>query len=393
MPAAVEPVRGFALADFDGPDQPPDNPTIDQTTGKVIDPPPAPERTETPAAPEPGTADEPEKKDEPETPERPEGEATDEDDDSPTSLNEAMDEQAKSGTAEEKARIAAEKKKADEASEEKAKSEVEKSAEAKERDADLKVELGAHVRASTRKLITEFQSKAAAARDKEEAAQARAEAAEAKARELEEKTKTAEPPKELLDEVKTLRERVRELDISKDPVLEQKYDRRIETNNKSIVEVLKAQGYDTVRVDLGDGKFETKPNPNAIPELIKSGLTLKNLSPLIKKLEDGGLIEEAETIRESLRENGRMAREKQAEIDSWKGDYQKRQQVREQETKQQAEKRQAEFRQQTDFQLNADTEALAKRLGTPSRTRSARVSGTPGRSSRMSERMLSTSNQ
>lgn len=359
MPAVAEPVRGFALSDFDGPGQPADNPTIDQSTGKIIDPPPAPERT----APEPEPAPEPEKA-EPEAPERPENEPTDkkpeDEDESPTSINDALDEQERAGSDEAKAKAAADKKAAEEAAVEKAKAEAAKPAEAKERDADLKPELGPHVRPSTRKIITEMQAKASAARDKEEAAIARAEAAEAKARELEEKVKTAPPPTELVEENKRLLERVRELDITKDPVLEQKYDRKIEANNKSIVDVLKGQAYDTIQIKKEDGSVETKPAPERLNELVKSGLTMRNLAPLIKKLEEVGALEDAEALREALRDNHRLSKERQAEIETWKGDYTKRQQTREQETKQQTEKRQAEYRQQTDLQLNAEIDDLAK---------------------------------
>lgn len=358
MPAAAEPVRGFSLADFDGPGQPADVATIDPKTGVVIAPAapePRPEPEPTPTA-EPAPVPE---REEPETPERPENEPTDKvvDDEAPQSLNEAMDEQARSGTDAAKEKAAAAKKAADDAAVEKAKADGAKpTTEAKERDADLKVELGAHVRPSTRKIITDFQAKATAARDKEEAAVARAEAAEAKARELEEKAKTVEPPKELVEENKRLLERVRELDITKDPALEAKYDRRITANQTSIVDVLKAQGFGTIRKEDGT----SVDNPKAIAELLKSGLTYETLHPLIQKLKEGGLHADARKIERLIDQNESLSEERQAEIESWKGDYEKRQQSRQQETKQQQEKRQAEFRQQTDLQLNAAIDELAK---------------------------------
>lgn len=355
MPAAVEPVRGFALSDFDGPGQPADNPTIDTTTGKVIDPPPAPARTEPLPEPSPTPEEKPE-----DTPERPEKEPTDktkdDEDEGPSSFNEALDEQERAGSDEAKAKAAADKKAADDAAAEKAKAAAEKPAEATERDADLKVELGAHVRPSTRKIITEFQAKATAARDKEEQAIARAAAAEAKAAELEAKSKTVEPPKDLVEELKSLRERVRELDITKDPALEAKYDKRITSNQTSIVEVLKSEGFGKVQKEDGS----SIDNPKAIADLMKSGLSYETLHPLIEKLKGAGLHASARKIERLLDQNDSLAEERQAEIESWKGDYQKRQQTREQETKAQQEKRQSEFRQQTDLQLNAEIDELAK---------------------------------
>lgn len=358
MPAALEPVRGFSLADFDGPGQPADVATIDPKTGVVIapaapDPKQEPEPTPTP---EPAPAPE---KEEPETPERPENEATDKvvDDEAPQSLNEAMDEQAKSGTDAAKEKAAAAKKAAEDAAAEKAKAEGgEKPAEAKERDKDLQVELGAHVRPSTRKIITKFQSEVTAARDREEAAIARAEAAEAKAREFEEKAKTVEPPKELVEENKRLREQVRELDITKDPEIAEKYDKRIASNQTTIIDVLKGQDYGKIRKE--DGTLVD--NPSVIAKLLKDGLTYENLHPLVEKLKAGGEYADARKIERMIDQNETLAEEKQKVIESWKGDFDKRQQFKQQETKQQQEKRQAEFRQQTDLQLNAALDELAK---------------------------------
>lgn len=342
MPATAEPVRGFSLADFDGPNQPADNQPLYQQTGKPAE-----------TTPEPAPAAPPAEPDKDKTEPEPKDAGTEDQDEGPVSLSEAMDDEAKTRGDEEKA-AAEEAKKTAEAEAEKPKVEAEKPAP--DRDADLNPEIGPHVRPSTRKIITEMQAKAKAARDKEEAAIARAEAAEAKAREAEEKGKSVEPPKEMVEKIKMLEERVRELDISKDPALEAKYDRKISANQTVIVDLLKAQGFGMVADK--DGKFVE--NPKAIADLVKSGLTMKALYPLTKKLREADLVDEADAIEEAVRENNRLARDKQAEIESWKGDYTKRQQAKEAETKQHQERRQAEFRTQTDSQLNAQLDELAK---------------------------------
>lgn len=330
-------------------------------------PPPTPEKeTSTPEPDAPETAA-PETPEEPETPERPANEPTDKapdkkgDDEPARTLQNAMDAQpdADKKAAQEATAAAEDQKKADEeaaaAEAAKAAGEPEKP-NTDERDADLKVEWGPHTHANTRKKFEATAAKTRAARDERDAVIAEREALRKERDELAEKAKAVEPPKELVEEVKTLRERVRELDISKDPIIEAKYDKKIAANNDRIIDVLKSQGFGLSK--KADGT--TIENPKAISDLQKAGLTLKNLNQYIVELEKADLIEEADAIREAVRENNRIARDKTLEIESWKGDYSKRQQAREQETKAQQEKRESEFRQQTDSQLNAEIEELAK---------------------------------
>lgn len=281
-------------------------------------------------------------------------------DDAPQSMENAMRDAPDVGR-KDKDRAAAEQKEKDDAEAEKAKQTDAGStaAQTSERDADLKHEMAAHTHPKTRKIITDFQSKAKAARDERDAIIAEREALKKERDDLTTKLKSAPLPKEVEDEVKTLRERVRELDISKDPILEQKYDRKITANNTAIIDVLKAQGFGTTKLEK-DGKTEYIDNPKAVTELQKSGLTLKNLQPYIKGLEDAGLIDEAEQIRDAVRENVRIARDKSLEIEAWKADHGTRQQVRAQETKQQQDSRQQAFTQQTDLQYRNELAALEK---------------------------------
>jgi len=301
---------------------------------------------------------------------KPAADASGDDDEVPAhgSLSDALrqsPEDAKAADAEKKA--AADKKTADEAAA-KALSETNpaKAAEdsaaksaSEQRDSDLKTDTAAHTSPKTRKIITDFQAKTKAARDERDRAAAEVTALKRERDELLEKVKAAPVTKEIDEEVKALRERVRELDISRDPIIQQKYDRKIESNNKSIIDTLKAQGFGIV---VDPDTQRTVENPNAIAELMAGGLTLKALNPLLKKLEEAELIDEADAIREAIRQNKQLGAEKNQEIESWKADHSKRVSAREQQTNQQIEQRQAAFREQTDVQYRSAVEAMAKDL-------------------------------
>lgn len=372
-PVAEAPAPRLTLADLDGPGAPPDDyvqppsggapaggaATSAPAKGAVEEPPIKPiaddAETDTPTPPEPDPDAAAAPKKDPNEPE-------------PT-LSDSMTDPTEAAKAEADAKTAKEKKDAEEAA---AAAERAKKGEATpppERDADLKYEPSAHTHPKTRKIITQFQTAAKAARDEREAAIKRAEAAELKAKEAEEKAKTVVVPKEIEDEVKTLRERVRELDITKDPIIEQKYDRKIAANNDGILAVLKSNGYGAKVVD---GK--TVENPAALAKLAESGLGMKTVYPLIVQLqkaaekfttegnEDAALqaMQDADTLRDLLRENGRISQEKTKEIESWKGDHAKRQLERQTQTKHQQETQAAAFRQHTDAILKSDLETLAK---------------------------------
>lgn len=345
MTTVAEPPRGFALTDFTNiPNPPPD----DSPKPAVETAPPEPVvKIEEPPI-KPLVDDEPEKKPEVE-PAKPDPDA---DDSMETAMRRAPERKA------DDERAAAEKKKQDEAAAEAEKAKaagVKPESTAAERDKDLNDESVAHVHPKTRKIITDIKAKTKAARDERDAMARERDALKTERDQLTEKAKAAPVPKELEEEVKTLRERVRELDITKDPLIEAKYDRRIVSNNQAIIATLKAQGYGMVEKE---GKMVE--DPKVIAELMKTGLTLKSLNPLIKKLDEADLVDEAESIREAVRQNSRISTERTQEIDGWKADHGRRQQAREQQTKQQVEQQQAAFTKQTDTQYRAELATLEK---------------------------------
>lgn len=225
------------------------------------------------------------------------------------------------------------------------------------RDSDLTDQLAPHTNPKTRKVIEDKNAKIKAARDERDAIIAEREALKKERDDLAEKAKAVVLPKETTDELATLRERIRELDIEKDPAIQSKYDAKITANNNAIVTVLKSQGFG-ITVDP-ETKKQTE-NPTAIANLLRSGLTLKNLSPCIAALEKADLIDEAETVREAVRENVRIARDRGLEIDAWKKDYGARQQQRETVAKAAQEAQAQSFRTTTETVLKADLAALAK---------------------------------
>ncbi len=357
MPPVEEAAPRLTLADMGGPGAPPDDFVQPPSNG-------APAAGVGTSAPPKGAVEEPpikpivsEETDATQEPDPDAPPAPQKDDDAPApTLGDSMADPAEATRKEAADKKAKEKKDADEAAAAAERAKKGETAPAPERDADLKFEPSAHTHPKTRKIITQFQTAAKAARDEREAAIKRAEVAEAKAKEAEAKAATVAVPKEIDDEIKTLRERVRELDITKDPIIQQKFDAKITANNNAILGVLKAQGFGMVKGE-GDKLVE---NPQAIAELVKGGLTFKNLNPLLKKLDEADLVDEAEQIRDAIRQNNRLSSEKTQEIESWKGDHAKRQLERQTHTKQQQETQAASFRQHTDAILKGDLAALAK---------------------------------
>lgn len=226
-----------------------------------------------------------------------------------------------------------------------------------ERDTDLKVpeQSAAHLHPKTRKLIEERNSKIAAARDERDRLAKEKADLEAALNEERAKAKTTVVPKQLEEEVKTLRERVRELDITKDPEIETKYDRPITENNDRVVETLKKFGFGTRIVD---GK--AVPAPEDIQALLKSGISLKTVKPYLDELDKLGEADDAETIREAIRENVRLGRGKQTEIDTWKKDYEGRVSTRTQQQQQQAEQATTQIRTVAQAEMKAEVDSLVK---------------------------------
>lgn len=376
MPAVEEPAPRLTLADFGGPDAPPDDTVQPPKNGgaapdenPTADPKAIPQEPE--ISPLNEEVDEPEKaekekkpKADPEEPEKRLGDVMD--DPVEIARKEAADAKAK----EKKDAEAAEAAK-NQTEDEKAKAAAATAAE--ERDKDLSHDFAPHTHQKTRQVITKMQAAAKSARDgwDREKAERAAEVEQLKKErdELAEKSKSAAPSKEVEEEIKTLRERVRELDITKDPALEQKYDRKITSNNDAIVAVLKANGLGTRQI--GDGK--TVETPEAVQAFVNGGISAKTVYPMIVRLRKAAAeyekngqeseaieaMKSADDLQAYLRDNDRISREKSAEVETWKGDYTKRQQDREQQTKQQQEQRSQAFRAQTDTILKKDLAALA----------------------------------
>lgn len=233
------------------------------------------------------------------------------------------------------------------------------------RDKDMEVKLSPHTHPKTRQIIESFKSNARKARDERDAVakekQTIAQERDQLKQQLEEAKKTGALPKETEEELKTLRERVRELDIARDPQLEAKYDKPMAANVKSAVDLLKSFDADKVNVGTNEApKIEV--NPRWEKEFLKGGLTMKNVGPYVEKLEKAGMVDEAEQLREAVRENARLTRAKQQEIDTWKGDYDNRVKQREQLTKQQQEEENKAFATETETALKSDLAELSKTI-------------------------------
>lgn len=262
------------------------------------------------------------------------------------------------------------KKKDEDAAAQKAKDEAEaakKNAEAakpddprEKRDSDLNVQLSPHTHPKTRQIITSFKENARKARDERDAIQRERDELKRQLDETAAKAKGVALPKETEEELKTLRERVRELDISRDPAIEAKYDKPIAANNKSVIDLLRGFGADHVKDPNNPDKTVVDPRFEA--NLTRAGLTLKTLQPFIEKLDKAGFVDEAEQLREAVRENTRLTRAKQQEIDSWKGDYETRIKTRTAQSQQQAEQEQKAIQEATDATLKTELAELSKTL-------------------------------
>lgn len=349
--ALIEPGTGFTLADLKG--NLPDN--LPAGGGAAVAEAPEPPK---PDKPEPTPDPEPDETPEPEQPEATKpAKPEEEDDDAPRDLSEALSRQEAAGREKEKTTKAEKERTAADAQE--------KPAEpaANTRDADLdKIQLAPQAHERTRKVLNDVKAHARTARDRADKAEKEATELRQRVADLELKTKSVEPPKELQEKLKQYEERIRELDITKDPQIVEKFDAKITKNNDAIVGILKQFQYDKRQIKGEGDKVTIVDDPQAIPELLRQGLTMRTLKPLADKLEEGGFIDEAEAIRDAVRDNARLGKEKQAEIDSWKSGYETRKTQREEQSKAASEQRQQAIAKHRDSVLNADVEALAKNM-------------------------------
>ena len=166
------------------------------------------------------------------------------------------------------------------------------------RDKDLDIKLNPNVAPKTREVIETFKTKAQEARTERDALKKELDEARAKLKEggMDETTKK---------ELEELRREVRNINIEKDPGLRLRYDQRITENESRIVGMLKKHGMPEASIEA----------------LKKSGMKMANLDETLKILNKAGYAEDEDEIREMLRENTKISREKQAEIEKIKSDY------------------------------------------------------------------------
>lgn len=206
----------------------------------------------------------------------------------------------------------------------------------------IEKKMGPHAAPKTKQLFNEV--KAIAAREKAEREKLAKELADLKAKQPEPGKSAL--PKEVEEEIAALRDRVRQIDANSDPAIVAKYDKTISANNDSILQTLTEAGLPAEHAE----------------RLKKSGLSLANLKPYLDTLEtgkgaDGKQYEAdpdtAEKIREALRENMRLAKDKDREIADWRTNYEAR-------TKQQEEQQKVQLEQATQ-RLNTEFDAHLKK--------------------------------
>lgn len=212
-----------------------------------------------------------------------------------------------------------------------------------ERDADLKPNLNPNTHPKTKEVIESFKTKAVEARNERDRL----------AKELEEikaKGAAGTVPENVTKELEELRNRVRELDITRDPSLKAKYDDKIAANVESVLKTLKENG-------LGEDA-EGNEIPGFFDKLKAGGVNLKTILPYIKKLEEAGEIDTAEDLKDMLRSNQRLEKAKGEEIKDWTKNYAQRQQAVQAEQEKQVKEYQARIMKETDAEILSTLEAF-----------------------------------
>lgn len=235
-----------------------------------------------------------------------------------------------------------------------AKAEEKKASDDPDNDLESKVKeaMEPHTRPKTRQLAEFLKGEAKTARAAQRALAAEKQALEAKVAELQAAGGKAELPKDVAEELKTLRERVQELDATKDPAIVQKFDVPISRNTETIIKTLKEFGIEKNE----DGTA----NPEALRQLQREGFTLKSLKPYLDDLEKNGFPDEAEAIREAVRENMRLSRDKGYEVDAIKGQIGQRVAARTQESERVSQQRDQQVYAKAGDILQKDVSDLSK---------------------------------
>lgn len=207
-----------------------------------------------------------------------------------------------------------EEAKKEEAAPDQAKAEEKPDESNKELEA-IESKLGQHTSPKTKKLFNEV--KALASKERSERERISKELEDTR-KQLEEIKKAKEAlPENVNEELQQLRDRLRAFDANADPKIVEKYDNTINKNNDTILKTLMDAGLPKEHAD----------------KLKKSGITLANLKPYLDTLESGKGADgkqydadpdTAEAIRETLRENLRLSKDKTREIDEWRTNYEQR---------------------------------------------------------------------
>jgi hypothetical protein len=234
--------------------------------------------------------------------------------------------------------------------------EASKEAPVPQRDSDLSLDnrQSAAMHPKTKKIIEERNQKIIVERNKAEALAKEKEALAVELNQARDALKKGVIPKDTEEELTKLRETVREFDIQRDPSLQAKYDAPLSKNQGQILKVLQS---------FGVGKtVDGKDDPEAVSKLQRDGLNFKTVTPFIKKLSDEGYEEEAEQLRELLRDNIRIKSAKEEEISSWKTNFSAKKEQSIAEQRQNQEKTVSEIREHSQRILNSDISALSKDL-------------------------------
>lgn len=206
----------------------------------------------------------------------------------------------------------------------------------------IEKKMGPHSAPKTKQLFNEV--KAIAAREKAEREKLQKELETLRTQATQQQAQGNKLPKEIEDEISALRDRVRQFDATADPAIIAKYDTPINTNNDSILKTLVDNGLPQEHADA----------------LKKKGITLASLKPYLNTLETGvgadgkqyqADPDTAEKIRETLRENMRLSKDKEREITDWRAGYEARIKNQEEQQKQQVEQATARLNSEFDTHL------------------------------------------
>lgn len=202
---------------------------------------------------------------------------------------------------------------------------------APETDAEIEAiekKMGPHSAPKTKQLFNEV--KAIASRERAEREKAQSELNQLREQLKNQQQTSNKLPKEVEEEIAALRDKVRQFDANADPAIVAKYDKNINANNDGIIKTLTDAGLPAEHAE----------------RLKKNGVTLANLKPYLDTLEsgkgaDGKQYEAdpdtAEKIREMLRENIRLSKDKDREINDWRTSYDSRMKQAEEDNKRQVE--------------------------------------------------------